>query len=213
MKYPILFLLALTILSCSKDDKTEDMLPGEVNIQELRTGQVSEFVLFTGNCGFVEGTEYTGDTLMLEVIEIEGQMHFQESFTPTSPLYEVSPDPVAYPVEVADDYILIRERLESTLFFFYGNDTVFTKPIPTAELVQDGCLPLLDNQMFAGEQITRIPEFAIHDFTLDEQFVVSCVPVFIELEAYLFYNGGDLNMSYTLDSGFPGFTMRGWRKL
>ena len=211
------FLLALVVLlaACNDDDMApvinEPVKPGSVNLKALEAGQKATFVLLEGICGFSEMYRYTGDTLLVDIIEDAGTLYFRESFTAESPLHIVNPDAIRYPVYSSEDFILIPERTTSALFFFYGNDTIHTSPVHDIQLVQEDCRQMLGQQPFWGDAIGYLPEFHMHDIDLIDQTVVSCVPVIINLEAYLCYQNGQLNLSYTLDSGFPGLSFRGWR--
>ena len=218
MKHPIFFLLLATIISitaCNDDDASpiinEPLEPGQVDLTNLKDGQQAVYVLLEGVCGFDEMYHYSGDTLLVDIIEEDNRLYFQESFTSGSPLFIDNPDPVRYPVFAHDDFILVPERNTSALFFFYGNDTIHTAPIHDVDLEQDDCRQMLGQQPFWGDAIGYLPEFHMHDIDLMDQTVVSCVPIIINLEAYLCYRQGQLNLSYTLNSGFPGLSFRGWR--
>ena len=71
--------------------------------------------------------EYTRDTLIVEVVEQGGALFLKEYYTNNSPMYIdtfISNDPILYPVEGIEDNVLIPERAYSSLFYFYGNDTI-----------------------------------------------------------------------------------------
>lgn len=216
MKTTHIFYLALSlfIVSCQSDDdnpKNVPVEPGEINMMNLTVGQHAKYALLNGVCGYAEQYEYSGDTLLLEVIDVEGQMMFQESFTPTSPLYVTQPKPVRYPVAKGVNQIVIPERENSALFFFYGSDFIHTSPTHNVDLTLFECDQFIDEVPFVGDEIGFLLDFEIHDVALNNQTVVSCVPIIIDLKAFLVYSEGKLNLSYTLDSGFPGLTFRGWR--
>ncbi len=212
MKNCYWILITFVICSCKQDDDSTNHIKNtSINLQMLEEGQRSMFLRLDGNCGLPESYGYTQDTLVLEVFEENSQLQFREYFTYGSPLFETSPDPIIYPVHIHENFILIPEREQSTLFFFYGNDTIFTNPEPEIDLQQEGCMPMKDGQIFDGDAIAFLPEFALHDISLQKQTVVSCVPVIFELEAYLCYRNGKLNLSYTLGSGFPTISFQGWR--
>jgi hypothetical protein len=211
-----LLITLIGLMSCAKDDAPiiPDPEPSaELNLKNLSEGQTASYVRLDGICGFDDMFNYTQDTLILEIIDQDGDLYFQESFTEGSPLYEFNPDPVAYPVIKEQDMILIPERDRSTLFFFYGNDTIKTAPQHEITLVQESCQQLADGEPFRGDLIAYLPTFDLHDISLREQTVVSCVPIIIDLEAFLCYKDGRLNLSYTLSSGFPGITFQGWKLL
>lgn len=218
MKYSLHLILLITMtifIACSDDDSfaPEEPKTENLNLKSLAEGQLAKYVRLDGICGFDEHYNYSGDTILLDVVDIQGQLHFRESFTEGSPLYASNPSPVFYRVETYEDFILIPHRDQSTLFFFYGNDTIRTSPQHAFELEQAGCQNLHDGTPFQGDAIAKLPSWELHDINLNDQTVVSCVPVIFELEAYLMYNEGQLNLSYTLSSGFPGITFQGWKLL
>ncbi len=209
--------LLLIVSSCQDDDNAtptpQPEPPGPINLMSLQKGQHATYVRLDGICGFADLYEYTRDTLNVHITGEDGDLTFEETFTKGSPLYELNPDTVSYPVIIEDGFILLPERSQSTLFFFYGNDTIFTSPNHDVELIQEGCRQMIDGQVFGGDFIGHLPSFEMHDIFLQDQTVVSCVPLIIDLEAFLCYNDGQINLSYTLDSGFPGITFRGWKLL
>ena len=208
----LLFITLCLSFSCQDDDITKlEPISGEVNLMLLAPGQVSKFVRLDGVCGWAENYEYTGDTLVLEVIELVNGMFFKETFTQGSPLFGQNPQPVTYPVSTSENQVIIPDRERSTLFFFYGSDVINTTPTHEINLIQEGCDQLYDGNPFIGDQIGFLPNLAIHDISLKNQTSVSCVPIIIDLKAFLVYQDGKLNMSYTLSSGFPGLTFQGWR--
>ncbi|MEM9820640.1 MAG: hypothetical protein AAF985_06190, partial [Bacteroidota bacterium] len=87
----LLLLIGLGIMACSKDNSitpTTLIHTNRVNLSDLRVGQQSYFVQYETSCaGYESDFIYTGDTLVLEVVEQEGQIALKESFTPYSPLY------------------------------------------------------------------------------------------------------------------------------
>ena len=213
--FAILLTLGI-IVSCDNDDDNSfdpTPQPTQLNLKALEVGQLAKYVRLTGNCGWAEGYEYTNDTLLLEVKRIDEQLTFEESFTKGSPLYESNQTPITYPVYKGLDMIMIPERSASTLFFFYGNDTIKTAPVHEVELAMSECDQVIDGVPFTGDQIGLLKDFEIHDVNLNDQTVVSCVPMIIDLKAFLMYRNGQLNMSYTLNSGFPGLFFQGWRLL
>lgn len=215
MKYLSTLLLFALLIACdSDDDGGINPLPDpNINLDQPRVGQQTTFLRIEGNCGWSADFHYTTDTLLVEVVKEGDVLSFRESFTPGSPLYETNTDPVTYPVMDEDGFLLIPEREQSSLFFFYGNDTIFTKNIEPVTAVQNECTPMVSGDVFRGDDIAFIEDIAIHDVALRDQIIVSCVPVIFDLEAYLCYNQGELNLSYTLSSGFPGLSLNAWVRL
>lgn len=215
MKYLQLLLLLFILAACSSDDDSQPIVlpdPG-LNLDKPSIGQGSTFVRLEGNCGWSENFQYTNDTLEVKVIKQGDGLFLQESFTEGSPLYETNSEPVTYPIFDHDGFLVIPERQESALFFFYGNDTLFTRDLNHVTATQEECTPMVSGDVFRGDDIAFIEELKIHDIALYNHTIISCVPVIFDLEAYLCYTNGELNLSYTLDSGFPGLTLNAWKRI
>lgn len=209
----IIFCLMCTVyLACTSDDRAIS-IDQNVNLKSPQIGQRSLYVLITGACGLDNTYQYSGDTLELSIVGDNKDLFLQEQFTESSPLYETRPFPIKYPIHHMEDRVILPERDSSTLFFFYGSDTILTSPTAEFTLRQESCRLMNNEQIFTGDAVAQFERFSIMDQVLNNQFVVSCVPVIIELEAYLAYRDGWLNMSYTLDSGFPAESVRGWIRL
>ena len=139
MRYSLSFLslLALTagfsmFSSCEKECFSTACLDDapDVRLDQPQTGQRSYFLRYESTCDKPSGDfEYTGDTLILEVIEAGPTVRFKESFTTGSPLWQPDiggpPTEEGYVVYPFEDYLLLPERQSSNLFFFYGNDTLW----------------------------------------------------------------------------------------
>ena len=209
----LLIALMVTVVSCDRDDEMSPIpVLEEVNLRALSHGQQTIFVRLDAICG-LDTPMYSGDTIIWRVVEEDGNLFFEEQFTVGSPQFDANPMAVRYPVVQEDNYILIPSREESALFFFYGNDTIFTQPEHTAVLTQSECLPFIVDVPFEGDEIAFMPEFDLFGISLRNETVVSCVPVIFDLEAYLCYKEGVIDLSYTLSSGFPGLTFVGWERL
>lgn len=88
---------------------------------------------------------------------------------------------------VENDFLLIRERWNSQLLRFYGNDTIFLNKPPTTKLIQDGCRFLLNDAPFTGEQIGDVENFNFGSIRISDQKGVSCIPFFYRVDSYLLY--------------------------
>ncbi|MEM8908104.1 MAG: hypothetical protein AAGD05_09690 [Bacteroidota bacterium] len=223
MKNSVLLSLILVFLlsACSKEEEVIVVPPAEpvfpehlLNLSELKAGQRSVYVKYETKCeNQLQNFTYTGDTLIIEVIEKDGQLAFQESYSPGSPIYQSNPyyqDPKIYPVEQQGELIFLRDRANSDLFFFYGNDTLQVNPAHDVALEQYGCLLLQENTPFIGNDIAQLGRFQVGDIVQTNKTAVSCVPI-IDLDAYLIYDQNQLYQSHTINIvEFNGEILEDW---
>ncbi|NJN78915.1 MAG: hypothetical protein HC803_11810 [Saprospiraceae bacterium] len=66
-------------------------------------------------------------------------------------------------------------------------------------MVQNNCRIDFNGSTFIGNEIGLVDKFTIGGFEQTEKTVVSCVPMMIDLDAYLIYNNEQLYMSHTVD--------------
>ncbi|MCA6077977.1 hypothetical protein [Fulvivirga sedimenti] len=185
----LMFILLAGLSSCSEDDYEPIVITAiNTSLKNPVDGQRSYYVRYTGSCNFPASAIYTGDTLILSVKEIDEELYFSESFTPGSPLFKQNASPVTYRIEKKEDYLLLPDRFSSALFYFYGNDTLFTNVADRAPLYQSGCKLRIDDSIFTGNEIGMVPSFRFGKVRFDNLTAVSCIPLFLELDAYLFYN-------------------------
>ncbi len=212
---PFLF-IGLLITSCSEDDDSTkpsnpDTPAAAVDLAELEHGQKSSFIKYKSTCGLADSFEFTGDTLIVEVKEDNGALMFHESYTDGSSNLS-GMEPTTHQVVQKDGYILIPERFNSQLFFFYGNDTIFTHSPHDVELSQGLCFVQHENgEPFIGEEIGRITSFNIGEVSVGENKIVSCVPPILDLNAYLIYNENRLVVSHTINDNLLQLQMDGFR--
>lgn len=210
----LLTIVALALFSCT--GKLPEPVPGPPDISEEKVdfshpevGQKSRFIRYESTCDDLTGNfNFTLDTLMLEVVEVQGHISLQESLTPESPMFKAGqfPEPIVYPLTSAGDYALIPERWSSALFFFYGNDTLRLNVSHDVQLVQDACKMMLENQPFIGDEIGFIKKFEVGPIKQEDKTAVSCVPVIIDVEAYLVSDTRNLYLSHTIS----GNAVNGW---
>lgn len=172
-----------------------------IDFRDLEDGQYSYFIRYESTCDNLNGDfVLTGDTLRVEVIEENNDFKFKESFTENSPMYiNGQTEPTIHEVIPYDNFILIPERFNSALFFFYGNDTIHTRNFERENMVQNNCRVDFNGSTFIGNEIGLIDKFEIGDFEYKNKTVVSCLPMMIELDAYLIYDNKELVMSHTVD--------------
>ena len=220
-----LWICVLTVLAaCSKVEDPiinppidDPIAENVVNLSDLKVGQQSMFVKYISSCDSLEEKfKYTGDTLVVEIVEQGGELFLKEYYTEYSPMYIdtfISNDPVLYPVRGIENNVLIPERFNSSLFFFYGNDTIRLNRQYDVDLVQQGCKLMIDSNPFIGDEIGVVADFQFGDIEVKNKTVVSCVPM-VDIDAYLIYNNEQLFLSHTVTivefMGFIDEYIAGW---
>ncbi len=206
----IQFVAVLFIFSCSVQEEFVDRLvsEGNINLDDLAPGQKSVYIRYASTCG-LPGINFTGDTLILETIIFNNQIHLKESNTARSPsftggyrLFEVS--------KITGD-VIIPDREGSALFFFYGNDTIHLKPSTRVDLVQNGCRLSLAGNNFTGDEIGYVRNFRVGSIMQANKTVVSCVPAIYQMDAYLIYDENYLYMSHTVLTNGDQTGVSGWK--
>lgn len=213
----LLFLLIPVLFSCSENEPTATIFPkaGEnsVNLSNPQNGQKSTYVRYTTDCSNIrEDVFFTGDTIHLSVEFTPTEVMFKETFSPSSPMlinFQL-PQETSYQYEVRNGYSLIKERINSQLFFFYGNDTLFLNRQDKMFLHQENCqFRLGPDQVFIGEEIGHFDDFKVGQITVSDKDAVSCVPELLNIEAYLIYDKEHLSMSHTMTFG----KITGWLQI
>ncbi len=205
-------MVGLMLLTACKQDDTIDPGSTQVDFSNLKVGQKSFYRAYRiDDCSDVSSFEWTGDTLVLEVRGTTSDLLLHESLTEYSPTFDAETPAEQYPVSRIAEGVLLPERLQSQLFYFYDNDTLRINPVHDITLQQDGCL-LTDNDniIFVGNDIAYLPLFEIGEIRQQEKTVVSCEP-WLELDGYLIYDEY-LHVSHrAFFSDTPPFTtVGGW---
>ncbi len=204
-----LITVTLMLASCASDDDQQPSqdhnLKNELRWNDLRVGQSNRFIVFRTSCPTSGNIEYTGDTLLLEVVSQGEGLGLRESYTDGSPILQlIDIIPAIYPVIPENDYLLLPERNSSRLFFFFGNDTLPMQKPSNINLQQGSCFIEYSNgEPFIGEEIGRISPYSIGDKQYFDKRVVSCVPPFLNLDAYLVFDSKQLHISMSI-SADPG---------
>ena len=210
MKKYLLFAFAFLALAACKND-AEPVVPVKetLNFGKLKLGDRLDFVRFTTTCDDFNGNfELTGDTLAWTVdLMSTDSILFKEEFTPGSPLAATF-DPVKVKaISANENHVIIPNRWNSNLFFFYGNDTLRVNPSPTITLGQQDCQLMLGADIFRGDEIAFIDKVKIHDYEFKDMTVVSCVPGSVG-EAYIIFNDGAIKTIFSKD--FFSDNVGGW---
>lgn len=193
---------SLLFVACNEDESSvESIINGSINLSDLKAGQSSQFISYNSQCDYLSDSfSLTGDTLIVEVIEEYNVLKFKESFTEYSPTYlSGMTEPVIHSVLAYENFVLIPERFNSNLFFFYGNDTIHIKNFTPKEMVQNSCKIDYDGSTFIGDEIGKVDKFTVGDFEHQEKTVVSCLPMWFDFDAYLIYDEEQLLMSHTIN--------------
>ena len=184
----------------------------QIELSNPQVGQTSYYVRYTSDCADLNGHfQLTGDTLKMEIVENDGQLYWQESFTKGSPLYATD-DGIPHPfiLEVAGENLIMPGRSPSSLFYFYGNDTLRLNPEQQEPMVQEGCLVNYNGNTFTGVEIGMLEAFQVGPLAEQQKIVVSCVPIILQLDGYLIYDQKSLRMSHTVTEEGE---INGWRIL
>lgn len=190
-------LAILMIISCDEQDSTPRYLINQssgIDLRNIEVGDQAKYVLYQSDCD--ANFQFTGDTLEVEVIERNDSLFFKESYSEGSSI-EIEAEHLIIP---KDGYVLVPQRWNSQLLFFYGNDTIFLDRPTNVQLVQNGCRLFLGENAFIGEEIGSVERFSFGDFSISDRRGISCVPGFMAMEAYIFYEDY-LNLVHTIRSG------------
>ncbi len=196
-------LLSLSFLTSCEKDNTFKPGANVVNLQSPAVNQENFYLRYSGECGTLTPT---GDTLIFRIKEVDGSnLEIEEIFTPGSPSY--SPNGYVYPATWSTEFLDIDAdfRVNSQLFFFYGSDSLKLKMDPSLHLTQNNCIVWNGQDGFEGDAIATVPNFRVADINYGPTKIVSCVPVILDLDAYLVYDKHNLYSSFTSTEGgwFP----------
>lgn len=200
----LFFSLLLISTSCEKEnitppDEPDPVLnPDRINFQQPVVGQFNTFEVYSYECGQVNQNEVWELDLTITAAD-ENTIEFTES--------SGSGSPVVFEALRRGDYLIIaaEDRQASQLFYFYGSDTLRLKENPVMELDYRDCVFFNNNEKFTGDVVATMPTFTLEGRTFKNQKVVSCVPVILDLDGYLFYDQYGLTASMTTStSGFGG---------
>ncbi len=202
--FSILIASLFLFTACKTDDDLEQPATGEtdnyINLKSPKVNQQNTYLRYTINCGITSTFSYSGDTLLLTVLETDSGFVLRENFTEgSSTLSEM--DPASYPIKSTDDYILLPERGASWLFYFYGNDTIHLEPSNTIALQQQDCYLMYQNgDIFIGDEKGYVTNYSLGEISLTEKTAVSCVPIIMDLDAYLVYDETGIALSHSVSS-------------
>lgn len=205
-KAPYLLLAALAALMASCKPESVQPLANDVNLLDPKPGQQSYFLRYTNECGNYESKfALTGDTLIWEIYESAGELFARERLTPGSPAFPALE--VTYPLESIDDNLVLKEHWSSQLFFFFGNDTLRLQKSTNASLSQEGCRISVADTLFLGNEVAKLARFETGPYTLEDKIAASCIPLIMDIDAYLIYEPKRLYASHAV---YMGGSVNGW---
>ena len=216
MKKITLFFACLHLIfsSCEKEIKNE-LKDGALNLSKIEKGQITKYIGFQSVCGEVNKFQYTGDTLILEVQEVNGELFLAEYLSEFST--NKATDPVSITaIKQINEGLQLTNRLNSKFFNFYGSDTLKLNTAMSVPMEQKHCKVTIDNEDFRGSEMGKIKQFKIGDIEIKDKTIVSCIPI-IEVDGYLIYDSNQLFLNYAMyNSSFNGHitnSITGWKKI
>ena len=193
----------ISFVACEEIETAPSPVPLSLDFSNLQIRQQAAYQRYIATCNSLEDDfEFTGDILIVEVIEENGQLMLQESLTAESPMYNPSQSPISYPITITNNQINIPEsaRLHSLLFAYYMQDELFLTPAQNMSLEQDGCFLSLDNERFSGFGIGIIDNFEIGNLEQNNQMAVysNAGILNLDLHAYLIYNQNRILINHAI---------------
>lgn len=205
-----LFLFGLFLLtSCDKEtaqpitEPEPDPIPPieRVNFQTPAVGQFNTYEEFSYECGTEMPTERQEFTLSITEVT-DNTITFSEKWGNQANTY-------SYVAQRRPGNLLINaeDRVGSSLFYFYGSDSIRLDATPIAKLDYEDCVFYNGTEKFTGDYVAEIPQFDLAGHTFENLKSVSCVPTILNLDGYLLYNKYSLMGSITASSSeFGGVT-------
>jgi hypothetical protein len=205
-KASYLLLAVLTALMAACKPESVQSLANDVNLLDPKPGQQTYFLRYTNECGNYESKfALTGDTLIWEIYESAGELFARERLTPGSPAFPAHE--VTYPMKSIDDNLILKEPRSSQLFFFFGNDTLRLQKSTSASLTQEGCRINVADALFLGNEVAKLARFEVGPYTLEDKLAASCIPLIMDVDAYLIYEPKRL---YASQAVYMSGWVNGW---
>lgn len=208
--YPAIILSVFLLTAC----EIQSDLPGPIdqvhadwiNFSDPQDGQKTMYLRYESTCENLDKDfTYTGDTLIVEVQKTERATVLMEYYTTGSPSFEFQADTAFHEIFSHGSFVLLPERENSSLFWFYGNDTLRLNPDTHEKIKQDRCHLSVGGRNFLETEIGYLKNFDMGPIHIEDKSVVSCIPMIIASNAYLFHDANHLYMSHTSnESEFMG---------
>lgn len=198
--YLLLSTLFLLLTACTD---TEDPITPiiefdeAINFQRPVVGQKNFYDSYTLRCGGEEVSPPSVLTLAVTAVT-------DDMIELTETTADSNTAPVILHAERVPGNLIIsaEERVNSRLLFFYGSDSIRLNAPPVANLEYRDCVFYDGEQVFTGDYVAAIDNFTFGTRTLTNLKTVSCVPVVLDLDAYLLYNENNLMASVQSWRGF-----------
>lgn len=186
-----------------------------VNFSDPQDGQKTVYLRYESTCERLDKEfTYTGDTLIVEVMKTERATVLMEYYTPGSPSFEFLADTAFHEIFSHGDFVLLPEREKSAIFWFYGNDTLRLEPKRHEKIQQAGCELVVDGRNFLETEVGHLTSFEMGSIRIEDKSVVSCIPMVIAANAYLFHDAYHVYMSHAANQlefmGEPSSSVFGW---
>lgn len=212
----LLFGIVFCLIACVKEEIVlSPPTADKINFSALAVGQTTQYIEYSTTCEDVHGDlVYTGDTLVVSVIQEDNGLLLEEKFTIYSPSYlNGITESVTYPISNKNNIVEIPTRFNSRLFNFYGSDSLHLNPTKRTPLQQENCRINIGRNTFTGNEIGILSNFQIGEIVMKDKTAVSCVPV-IDVDGYLLYDTYQLHMSHIVTSssfgGDTNYFVNGW---
>ncbi len=182
--YTLIIFVSIAFIRCDDDLPSSFIQVNSnsgINLRNPQPGDQSKYLMYESSCS--ENFQFTGDTLLVEVVSKDDTLYLKESYTSGSSR-ERTTEHAIFP---ENGYVLVPQRFNSEFLFFYGNDTIFLDRPADVQLIQSGCQLLENSDPFIGESIGSIDEFQFGLYRVNDKKSISCVPGFFDIDAYIFY--------------------------
>jgi len=166
--------------------------PERVNFQEPGVGQFNAYEEISYQCGEIIPNGNRQE-LKLSITGVTPEtIEFTESINN-------NPNSIVYTALRQEGVIAIsaEDRQRSSLFYFYGSDSLRLDAPTVADLTYADCVFFDGSEKFTGDYVAAVPEFELDGKSYKNQKVVSCVPSIMNLDGYLFYDRNGLTASIT----------------
>jgi len=221
MKY-FLGLATIALLFTACKEAPVEPIPPQFNLTNTidwsnpQPGQQTWYQRYESECDKLHRKfKWAGDTLVVEVVSRDNQLFLEETLTDNSVsrLEQGEYQPALHRIEFHDEYLLLPERWASSLFFFFGNDTLPLNVSENPTLIQEGCTLRLEDEEFIGDETGQLDQFNVGPVSIRDKRAMSCLPggfLTIEMQAYLMFDSRELFLSHTVTDGED---VRGWVRM
>ncbi|MDW3647603.1 MAG: hypothetical protein R8P61_11095 [Bacteroidia bacterium] len=175
-----------------------------VDLLNPKPGQVSRYEMFMA-C--TSSYKSTGDTLLLEVIEKNGALYYQESFTQASPIKSLAwgNEVKSYPIRLEGSQLHFPPEVNSFLWWFLDREFLDLVPKNPISMEIRECSFHFPGHLFEDKKIGFVPEFRLASYVLLDQWICPGNPNLTN--SFFLYTQGELQISFFINISFS----RGFR--